>query len=842
MKHFFPDSFGVDHKVSKQKVKVICLDLTKEDHQALVEQWALSGKCLWVHFGVPCGTASRARFRRISRKIHGPPPLRTPRFPDGKPGLTGLHAVKLRAANRLYNYMRRLIKQLHAANIIWTVENPFTSLLWETSYWKDVEKNTDPFYCELHNCMFGGKRLKRTCLASNSSAVMSLNILCDGQHEHAPWSINNGVFDTSLEAEYTPCLAKALATAILEAIAGEYKLPHVTRHAKKLKLSHFHAIAAAKQPSKALQLSTVPEFSHVVVISNLPCQFSLQLANSTLRQCTRIAWLTQSCTVPCQSKLLRTTSKKGGECRRFKLSIERTHALQSLADANQIPVSGCEPRLRECDKQEGKCAPISFDLESDEIVGDCCDWVFGIRWGPEEFLTQAVSVGHPFTVFSGLPAEVRDACRRVAECDEVDTINNRCSKLGEWLRLSRSFQKEEEVIKAAMPMDRRRILESKRLCLMRHIINEEKYDDAELASDLENGFSLVGDVPRSHVLPEKLLPATMSTVDLSRNAKKANVALRYMTRSSGSEELDQKLWDKTQQEVEKGWLSGPLDWDSLPDDATVSRRFPLDQAGKVRPIDDLSQSQVNATVTSFEQATVDGPDVISAFCVFFMRCLHAAGKSTSLMGRSLDLASAYRQLAISDDSSKHSFLSVFSPASKKAELFRQIALPFGSRTAVNAFIRCARFLQWVSARCLRLPVSCYFDDFVSFSAPNLANNTQAALCLMLDILGWNFDREGPKSDDFSQLVRALGVQFDLSGCADGILSVCNTEKRIKETVELLNGVLSAGALDKKGALILRGRLAFCDSFIFGRLGKIALQNITRHAYASPFFARTSRIA
>ena len=24
MKHFFPDSFGVDHKVAKQKVKVIC--------------------------------------------------------------------------------------------------------------------------------------------------------------------------------------------------------------------------------------------------------------------------------------------------------------------------------------------------------------------------------------------------------------------------------------------------------------------------------------------------------------------------------------------------------------------------------------------------------------------------------------------------------------------------------------------------------------------------------------------------------------------------------------------------------------------------------------------------
>ena len=110
MKHFFPDSFGIDHKVNKQKVKLVCLDLSKEDHQALVEQWTLSGKCLWVHCGVPCGTASRARFRRISRKIHGPPPLRTPRYPDGLPGLKGLHAVELRAANRLYSYMWRLIK------------------------------------------------------------------------------------------------------------------------------------------------------------------------------------------------------------------------------------------------------------------------------------------------------------------------------------------------------------------------------------------------------------------------------------------------------------------------------------------------------------------------------------------------------------------------------------------------------------------------------------------------------------------------------------------------------------------------------------------------------------
>ena len=210
------------------------------------------------------------------------------------------------------------------------------------------------------------------------------------------------------------------------------------------------------------------------------------------------------------------------------------------------------------------------------------------------------------------------------------------------------------------------------------------------------------------------------------------------------------------------------------------------------------------------------------------------------MGRSLDLASAYRQLAISDGSLPLSYLSVFDPVESRAALFQQIALPFGSRTAVNAFIRCARFLQWVAARCFALPLSCYFDDFVAFSTTSLGQNTQATLCLMFDIFGWRFDKEGPKSDDFSDLVSALGVQFNLSDTPSGILQVCNTEKRIKDIIQLLDETLEAGILPKKDALSLRGRLAFCDAFVFGRLGKVSLQDITKHAYAKPFVARWGR--
>ena len=129
----------------------------------------------------------------------------------------------------------------------------------------------------------------------------------------------------------------------------------------------------------------------------------------------------------------------------------------------------------------------------------------------------------------------------------------------------------------------------------------------------------------------------------------------------------------------------------------------------MRPIDDFSQSQINSTVTTYEQATVDGPDVICALAVKLMSSLKDNGRSSHLVGGALDLASAYRQLAVAEDSSDFAFLSIFDPNKGEAALYRQVTLPCGSVTAVNAFTRCSRFLQWAAAHCLKIPMSCYFD-------------------------------------------------------------------------------------------------------------------------------------
>ena len=255
--------------------------------------------------------------------------------------------------------------------------------------------------------------------------------------------------------------------------------------------------------------------------------------------------------------------------------MERTPSLRHLADVRKPVEQFWDGNfLLECHKDAQACKGTVLVLEGVATTEECADWVFGVRWTPEQFLKQAVYVGHPFSNFSGLPAEVSAACADIAAMSRVDIVSNRCSKLGEWVRLAKTLQPEELMQKERMPAERRRILEGKKLLLMKHIIDAEGYDDRTLVDDVSNGFALVGEVPKSNVLPRKLIPAAISEQELHATAHKANLALRYMTRSSGDLELDQKLWTKTVSEVDKGWMLGPLTWDVLGSGDTVSRRFP----------------------------------------------------------------------------------------------------------------------------------------------------------------------------------------------------------------------------------------------------------------------------
>ena len=188
--------------------------MTIKANQDLVREWALPPQCLWVHSGVPCGTASKARQIRMSKRKRGPPPLRSIRWPLGLRNISGTALAKVRSGNILFAVTCQLCIDLDKAGKIYSREPMVESFVGDTI----LEKGCNSYKALYGRAgllyMFGGSRKKHTCLATSCSALMALNIVCDNQHEHAPWEFTNGKFSTSKEAAYTPAFCKAVASTV----------------------------------------------------------------------------------------------------------------------------------------------------------------------------------------------------------------------------------------------------------------------------------------------------------------------------------------------------------------------------------------------------------------------------------------------------------------------------------------------------------------------------------------------------------------------------------------------------------------------------------------------------
>ena len=122
-----------------------------------------------------------------------------------------------------------------------------------------------------------------------------------------------------------------------------------------------------------------------------------------------------------------------------------------------------------------------------------------------------------------------------------------------------------------------------------------------------------------------------------------------------------------------------MDPTSLPSGSAITRRFGVQQKGKLRPIDDYKASMVNSSVTQTEGVSVHSVDHIAAMVSSRMRQLRdARASSRELQGKCWDLAAAHKQVPLSDSAyAMDSFLMVFNPATQAPEVFQQRVLPFG---------------------------------------------------------------------------------------------------------------------------------------------------------------------
>ena len=210
----FRDSFGVDHILSNQlAAPVLQLDLLKPECLEFVQQIIREEACIYVHFAPPCGTASRARFIRRKGR-YNPPVLRTDLHPDGLPDLIPLHAAKVAAANRLYHITTDLCRLCHLHGVMYTIENPARSFMWQTAPFRKFLNEVPHYATYFHHCMYGSSRRKHTCLIHNISTVQSMQLLCDNQHAHEPWGHSAEGWATAQETAYPWPLSRRLATLV----------------------------------------------------------------------------------------------------------------------------------------------------------------------------------------------------------------------------------------------------------------------------------------------------------------------------------------------------------------------------------------------------------------------------------------------------------------------------------------------------------------------------------------------------------------------------------------------------------------------------------------------------
>ena len=483
---------------------------------------------------------------------------------------------------------------------------------------------------------------------------------------------------------------------------------------------------------------------------------------------------------------------------------------------------------------------LGFPLSKDDILRSPppgkgrVKVVIGVYRTPDQFVAEAMKVGHPSLLSVLLPPELLEAVQAIHRQGEGDVAKERTATLRKWLRWVSELSPAEDELKAGMPDFRREVLSSKRLLVFRRMLADIQHEDLSLVDNMAKGLDLTGTLPRSHVFMSKFKPAEQSEAQLRRGAKRLRDGLIATVKPARDPVVDKGVLDATRKEVARGFVIGPVPPGEVPAGASLTHRFGVIQGHseggpKVRPIDNYLSSQVNATITQVESVPVHSVDVVAGMLGAWLNEWFCAGRKAegAPKCKAWDLRAAYKQLPLSDSSFElDSHFVIYNAEKGSSEIYKQKVLPFGSKASVSGFIRCAFALWRVGVKSLKLVWTDYFDDYLSTSGTACTRHTDFVISMFFRILGWDLSLD--KNLDYDTMCVILGVQLNLKDAMLGVAVIGNTEKRKAEAIQEINAALETNELDPKLSERLRGRLQFASCQVFGRRPKAALKLLAAH--------------
>lgn len=196
---------------------------------------------------------------------------------------------------------------------------------------------------------------------------------------------------------------------------------------------------------------------------------------------------------------------------------------------------------------------------------------------------------HPKHIVQSLDDVLKEVIRNNAVSDPLHIGRERINAVRKWTARAKDLEDIEKEVKERLPEHCFEVLKHKRLSLFQDMLNDISFEDSEIASEVCVGFKLAGPISPSPVFKKKRTSATLTVEELRQSAHITRQGILLSTAGSGDKELDDALQAATDKELEKGWIWGPIDESSLPDNACISRRFGIWQSGKCRPIDNLER-------------------------------------------------------------------------------------------------------------------------------------------------------------------------------------------------------------------------------------------------------------
>ena len=475
-------------------------------------------------------------------------------------------------------------------------------------------------------CMHGSRRARWSTFYTDAPWLDCLALECDGKHEHDPWTIarvnNRTTYATADEAEYPALLCSRISQAAFGAATSLGAV--VPSPAKRRRVSTVQTPSkanAGRQPRGQKHPELVAEFKDVLEVS----------------------WP-------------------------FAKPAKMPHMLtQEQLDHFQLSTPA---KLFSC-VQSG----VAADENNEKKVTYAGK--IGCYFEPEEFVLEACRLRHPFDGSELVDDEIKRNIFWLLTEGSLVVEQFRSQAFAHYEAIADDLQDAEDTIHAELDPAQRKVIESKKLLLVRRMCSDAGIEGDDLAIRQLIGTSLYGDSGFSNLFePEDNEPA-LSVTQLMKSSRWSRKMLKSKHHSHMDEDVLSSVWQVTLQEAEAGWLEGPLDEAEVAQRCgplfVASPRFGLVQSDKVRPIDDMSISMVNSSFAAKYKLSLDGVDGISVMARVFLEAVDDEGNvslefsdgsvltgklhesldvsmARSICGRTLDLEAAYKQMLVSRSS------------------------------------------------------------------------------------------------------------------------------------------------------------------------------------------------